>query len=207
MKKFFLIIILLIGLKPESIDSQSISFGLKGETDFSNFILVDANGFQSRIKTGASLGGFLQMELQEHFALQGDFLFHYKTSELNRENQKGDYQYFGNEIAIYGIGKWRLDKGKIYVGIGPFSEFGFSSTLKRNSEKIDLYKKDEARDIPFMQDFNSGFGIMLGYEFQCGFQINAGYKISITNVLDPNSSSFSMFPNTLSFGIGYRLGK
>lgn len=53
---------------------------------------------KSKINIGGTFGGFVKLDLSDHFAVQGDVLFHYKTSSLKLGGVKGDFQYWGLEI-------------------------------------------------------------------------------------------------------------
>lgn len=192
-------------------EKSHLTGGFKTEANFSNFIMSGtsgASGTTSRNGIGATLGGFLNLNVTKHFAVQGELLYHYKSSDLTRNGEKNEFQYWGMEIPMYAVYQWKFkNRARVYAGLGPYTEFGFSAKVKKAGRWIDLYQKNEATDMSVMFDTNSGFGLMGGYEFAFGLQLNVGYKVSITNVLDTNSASFSMFPQTVSLGIGYRFGK
>jgi len=208
----FVSVILLIGysvpIKAQEKHDITVktTWGIKSETNMSSFFVSGISVVDSKMKLGFSAGAFLNLEFSDHFALQGDLLYHYKTSDFKREGINGEYRYWGMEIPVYAIYQWKLSKGnRFYTGIGPCAEFGFSAKLKRNNQKIDLYEKNKnaESEISAMKDSDVGFGIIIGYELSNGFQINAGYKIGVTNILDANSNSFSLRPNTINLGIGY----
>jgi hypothetical protein len=209
MKKMILTIIGIIGFglayvhaQDESHESVKLSWGLKAETNMSNFILSGLSGAKSKMNTGATLGGFIGYNVSKHFSLQGEIIYHFKTSDFIYDGQKSAYEYWGMEIPVYAMLRWDFRRGgRFYMGGGPYSEFGFDARLKKAGETTNLY------DNAAMNDSNSGFGITAGYEFACGIQINAGYKISITNILDANSSSVTLLPAAVSLGLGYRFGK
>jgi len=183
------------------------TWGIKTEMNISGFFVSGTHMIDSKMKPGFSAGAFLNLEFTENFALQGDLLYHYKTSGFDRQDIKGKYRYWGMEIPVYAIYQWKLNKGnRFYMGVGPYAEFGFSANLKRGSQKIDLYEKEgnSESEISAMKDSNVGFGIMAGHEFPNGLQINIAYKVGVTNILDANSNSFSLLPSTISLGIGYR---
>lgn len=178
------------------------TWGLKAEANISNFYLSGIPDAKSKMNAGFAAGGFLNFDFTKHFALQGALLFNNKTSDFELNGQSGKYSYWGVEIPIYAVVKWDLpNQGRIYAGAGPYTEFGFSANLKNQDGKRDLY------DHAAMKDNNTGFGLMLGYEFPTGIQINAGYKVSVTNIIDANSSKATLLPSTLTLGVGYRFGK
>ena len=58
-----------------------------------------------------------------------------------------------------------------------------------------------------MKDSDTGFAFKLGYEFASGLQLNAAYKMSMTDVADANNGVAELRPLSFSFGIAYRWGK
>lgn len=120
----------------------------------------------------------------------------------------GTFHYCGVEIPMYAMYHLHFKANRqLYVGIGPYTEFGFEAIYKRNKVKSDLYEKDETSGVPILRDSNTGFGIKLGYEFSRGFQLNVSYKASITNLAGANSNTAKMYPHALSVGMAYRFGK
>jgi opacity protein-like surface antigen len=214
MKKKILTAIIIAGTGMANISAQNdfkkeslLTGGLKLEANLSNFIL-SGTSVTAKKNLGVTFGGFLNLDISKHFALQGELIYHYKSSDLSRDDEKNKFQYLGMEIPMYAVYQWKFkNRARLYAGLGPYTEFGFSARVKKDGKWIDLYKKNEATDMSIMFDTNSGFGLMAGYEFASGLQMNIGYKVSITNVLDANSASFSMFPQTISLGIGYRFGQ
>lgn len=198
------------GTGAKSFNEQKIIFtgGVILETNTSGFIHSGINGSQSKMKLGFSTGGFLNLGISKTFSVQGEMLFHYKNSDFEWSNQKGEYRYWGMEIPIYAMYHHYFSKTNcLYIGIGPYTEFGLGATFKYNGIKQDLYQKDGTTKLPALRDSNTGFGIKAGYELISGLQINATYKASITNLLDENSSTIKMHPQTISIGIAYRFAK
>ncbi|MDR2955244.1 MAG: PorT family protein [Prevotella sp.] len=212
MKKIIFILILattfcsiLVAQEKDKYLDIKVTWGVKAEVNISGFFVSGMSEISSKMRTGGTGGGFINVELTKLFALQGEILWHYKSSDFIRQGNKGDFQYWGTEIPMYAMFRWNLKNDRrVYIGIGPYGEFGYSAKLKRAGKTIDLYEKDKATELSAMEDFNSGFGVTAGYEFANGLQINVGYKVSITNVLDANSSSIKMHPETVSIGLGYR---
>lgn len=207
MKKIILACAMLVGLGTSSVTAQDLntgdkklSFGVRAEANMSNHLLSDMDDYQSNLKIGASLGGFAKFDLHRNFAIQPEVLFHYKASELELKSTgaKQDFEYWGMEIPIYGLAQTQLWNGRGYVGLGPYVGFGFSSKLGG----VDSY--EEINGQKQMQRWDVGAGCMLGYEFNFGLQINAGYKIGFIDALDANKSNASMNNQTISLGLAYR---
>lgn len=178
------------------------------EANLSGFIHSGFNRSNSKMKIGMTVGGFAELALSEHFSIRGEMGFQYKCSQFGWSNNLGTYNYWGMEIPIYIAYSVTLCKKKrIYLGIGPYTNFGLSSHFKNGNEKIDLYEKDVNTGFPSMRDSDTGFGIKIGYEFPCRLQLNMGYRVSVNNLIDANSSNVKMNPQTFSLGLSYRFGK
>ena len=184
------------------------TWGIKTEFNSSGFIISKTSDVAGEMKIGASGGGFVNFEIAEHFALQGELMYHYRTSDINISGLHRDFRFWGMQIPIYAIYQWKFAREcKFYAGLGPYAEFGFDAKLKWAGEKLDLYKKDVTTEVSTMKDSDVGFGIIIGYEFAKGIQVNVDYKIGVTNILDANISALKMFPHAAGLGIGYRFGK
>lgn len=207
MKKVILTFAVVFGLGVLQSNAQSISGGIKADANTSNFLLKDMDGSKSNLGFGASLGGFMKVELTENFAIQPELMFHFKNSEMEVKatGEKTDYQYFGTEIPIYFVGQTVIGNGKFYIGVGPYVGFGFDAKYKvSGADNIDLYKKDKQTDKAAMQRWDLGAGAMIGYELVSGIQINVGYKMGFINALDAGKDNSKMRNQTISLGLGYR---
>jgi hypothetical protein len=217
MKKTTKIASLLIGIflfqasaQAETFKDVSITGGVKAEANLSGFILSGMPDVKSKMNIGATAGGFLNWSISEHFAIRGELLYHYKSSNFTRGEAESKYQYLGMEVPIYAVFQQTNSRdGHYYIGFGPYTEFGLSAKIHQNGKTIVLYKKngDETDGISALYDSNSGFGIIIGYEFACRLQVNTSYKLSITNVLNNADNSDVMLPVGISLGLGYRFGK
>lgn len=195
---------------PQEYSSKRIqvSGGIKLESNYSNFLHSRISGGKSMMKPGVTAGGFLNLGILKHFSIQPELLFHYKESDFDQHDRKGIYRYWGIEVPIYAMYHWDLKRGHhLHAGIGPYTEFGLNATLKRDGKKTDLYEKNAENEMSAMQDSNSGFGIITGYDFPFGLQINISYKISISNLLDAHKGSSILRPQTFSLGLAYCFGK
>lgn len=194
--------------QPRESQNPSATGGVILETNISGFFHSGINDGHSGMEAGASIGGFLNLGIARSFSVQGEILAHYKHSRFEWGEKPGVFCYWGIEIPIYAMYHLRVKNGgQFHFGIGPYTEFGLKATYKRDGEKGDLYEKDETKGLPILRDSNTGFGMKIGYEFLSGIQLNATYKVSVTNLLDANSNSIKMYPQAVSIGVAYRFGK
>ena len=128
----------------------------------------------------------------------------YKVSELKNgtTNKKTNYAYWGLELPIYAIGQLQLGKGKGFIGIGPYVSTGLSLVSK--SDNANLYKKDKITNKRRMNRWDVGLGFMLGYEFEKGISLHAGYQLGFVNMLSVQKDDYSMTNLAVSLGIAYK---
>lgn len=191
-------------------DGQGVRFtgGPIVEMNASGFIQSGISGGRSTMDIGANVGGFVDMEITDWFSVEGDLTFQYKSSDFEWTGESGRYKYWGVEIPMYAMLHLPLHNGgRISAGIGPYTNFGLDASYTVGGRKLDVYEKDKDTGLPAMTDTDTGFGIKLGYEFASGLQINVTYRISVTNVVDANSSAAKMHPQAMSVGVAYRFGK
>jgi len=208
MRKGIIVLALVFGFGLVQVNAQGlisaikerVTIGVKGEANYSNFIVSDMPGYKSEMGVGANIGPTIRFDISKHFAIQEDILFTYSSSEFTKDGIKDTYQYFGTEVPIYLTGQWgTLPGGRIYGGIGPYFGMGFSAKLKDSD--INLYKKVDGKT--FMKRVSYGAAAYIGYEFRFGLQVNASYKIG-ANTLDAKKDDSKMCPQSISLGIGYR---
>lgn len=183
-----------------------ISCGVKAEANMSGIIKTGSEKLETSMRPGVSAGGFLNLQVSSHFSVQADFLLHYKNSILEQNATRGHNVYFGGEIPLYFLYHFQLAplSGRWSVGGGPFTEFGFKSSITYNGKTMDMYKIDEASGYPIFRDSNSGFAVLVGYEFPCGLQLNAGYKVGVSSLVDADQRVVALRPHTVSVGVAYR---
>lgn len=178
------------------------------EMNASGFIHLGIAGGRSEMEIGANVGGFLDMGIADWFSVQCGMVFQYKTSRQSWRQESGRFEYVGVEVPVYAMFHVPLrGGGRFSVGVGPYTDFGFSASYKVGGHSLDVYEKNDATGLPAMKDNDTGFGFKLGYEFNSGLQVNATYRVSVTNVIDANSNKAKMYPQAMSVGVAYRFGK
>lgn len=186
-----------------------LSCGFKAEANVMSLIHWGDEPVTTSMRAGSSLGAFINYRLSRLFSIQLDAFLHYKNSIIQKGETTGKHQYFGDELAFYFMYHLPVKKAKgvFTFGIGPFAEFGFKSIIRYNGKEFDFYEVNPETGMSTVRDSNAGFAYFIGYEFPCGIQINAAYKISVSNLLDTDDKSYALRPQTFSIGIAYRFGK
>ena len=192
MKKILLILFILCSVHAYS---QTISYGISGGPNFTNF---PGNGTlnlspSNDYITGFHVGGLLDIKFQS-FSLQPGILFTTTGGEgkvyfYNGSNGVTDYvinkivlDYI--EVPINFLYRIKTDNGSVFLGGGPYFSFGVSGKISYAINKDygttdNLSFGNDSSDINVL-DF--GVNTLEGYQFDSGFVISGGYGFGLTNV-------------------------
>lgn len=182
--------------------------GIKGDIVFLNFQTKEAPGAISTLTPGGSLGGFMDIWFKDWIGIRPELNLNYKQTVMGWESNSGKMKSFGIEVPIYVVGRFDVfKKHHIFVGLGPYTEFSCYAHWSIGNRDVDLLKINSDGE-PMIQDNQSGFGAILGYEFGNGIAIDISYKLCCFNILQPNSSQgVSLYPQTISLGMAYKFGR
>jgi hypothetical protein len=198
--KVFVFLFLLIIASLFKVNAQaSVSGGLKIEVNVHQFWLYDLDDYTSKEKIASNLGGFLEIELSDKFAVQPEMMFFFRNSSIRYNKQDDDFQQWGMTIPVYLVGREYIDNGTGYFGLGAYAGFGFNARMKNANTA--LYEKKEKRAILNRWDY--GISVMLGYEYSSGIQINAGMQLGLKDQLDSCKNNAAVINKTVTLGIGY----
>lgn len=186
----------------------AVSGGVKADAVFLNFLKKAAPGAVSELTPGGSVGGFVQVDFNDTFGLRPELNLNFKRNTFSWEVNSGKMKSMGIEIPVYVTAGWNIfGTHRIFIGLGPYTEFCYYARWEIGDRKVDMLELNEDGE-PMIQDSQSGFGALLGYEFGCGLSIEASYRICCYNILKPNTSQgVSLFPQTVGFGIAYNFGR
>ena len=202
MKKIFLVclsVMMTTGLV--TVNAQTpVTYGVKAEANMSNFLLSDLDDQTSTMKLGPTVGGFMNIGLHPNFSIQPEVMFYFRHSKMETGATEDDFRQWGMQVPVYLLGQTYTNNGKFYAGVGPYLGLGFDARYK--DADLDLYKK--VNDEADMNRWDFGLGALVGYEFQNGVQINAGYQLGLVDQLDAMKDDAGMRVQTVSLGVGYR---
>lgn len=199
MKKIILTSVLSIcGAIVMSINAQTTtSFGIKLNGNLTNVKLSNLQRNDS-FKPGVALGGFTKIEFSKHFALQPELLLNYTEKKAWSGDERVKFKYASVEIPVYALGQYEAGNGKLFFGVGPHIGYGFSA----DSRKEGLPDYAEGANKIELSHWYMGGGVIAGYEFKNGLQINAGYQLGYD--LRSKNKKSSMDTQTISLGVGYK---
>lgn len=173
-----------------------ITWGVKADMNLSNFLHSDIDDFKSTMRVGPSLGGYMRVDLHDNFAIQPELSVFYKNSKSEIGSAEDTFKQWGMQLPIYALAQSENFAGRIYGGFGPYVGLGFDARYK--DEDVNLYKK--ADDKTPMERWDVGLGFLAGYEFNNGFQINAGYQFGF---IDQLNGSGKLKNQAVNIGVGY----
>lgn len=184
---------------------MKVEGGIKADVTFLNFKKADAPGAVSTLTPGATVGGLMDIWFKEWIGIQPEVNLNFKQTVLGWEDNGGRMQSFGIEVPIYVTG--RLDvfgNDHVFLGIGPYTEFMCYARWMIGERKVDLLEIHDSGE-PMIQDTQSGFAAVFGYDFGGGLAMSVSYRICCFNILQPNTSQgVSLFPQSISFGLAYK---
>ena len=200
-----------------------VSGGVLAGANMSNFLITrDHQTMSSYMRVGAEFGGFIDFALSKHFAIQPQVLFTAQENRFAVTDSANRLWSFGMEIPVYFLGRFgNLEKGYVQFGGGIFTHFTFASNIVNKYRNVDenvdpstvTPAKDQHDYSRLYSLHNNHFGIcvMVGYEFKFGLQINAQYKISLSDIAGFYSemkgkevANALIYPQCVSLNLGYR---
>jgi len=200
-----------------------VSGGLVVNANLSNFIISrNHNAMSSYMRIGGEFGGFLDFRITKHFSIQPQVILIAHQNYFAATDTANHLWSFGMEIPVYFLGRFgSLERGYIQFGGGIFTHFTFASNIRGKYKNVDdptatteTVKPIDTHDysrLYSLHDNHFGVAITLGYEFPIGIQINAHYKISLSDIAGFYSENKGkeiaealIYPQSVSLGIGYR---
>ena len=210
----------------DSLDQEKlpklVSGGLLAGVNMSNFIITrNHKPMSSYMRVGGELGGFIDFSITKNFAIQPQVIFTAHQNYFAATDTTNRLWSFGVDIPIYFLGRFgNLEKGYIQFGGGIFTHFTFASNVANKYRPYDpssvgtYNPKSDGYDYSRLyQLHNNHFGVclMVGYEFSFGMQINASYKVSLSDIAGFYSemkgsevANALIYPQSASLTFGYR---
>ena len=209
----------------DSLDQEKlprlVSGGVLAGANMSNFLITrDHHTMSSYMRVGAELGGFIDFRLTKHFSIQPQVLFTAQENYFAVTDSANHLWSFGMDIPVYFLGRFgNLEKGYVQFGGGIFTHFTFASNIANKYKSVDVAPAPttpptDTHDYSRLYSLhNNHFGICVtvGYEFPFGMQINAQYKISLSDIAGLYSemkgqevANALIYPQCVSLNLGYR---
>jgi len=208
----------------DSLDQEDlpklVTGGVFAGANMSDFLITrDHHTMASHRRVGAEVGGFLDFSISKHFAIQPQVIFTFHQNYFADTIQNNHLWSYGFEIPVYFMGRFgNMKQGYVQFGGGIFTHFTFAS----NKGRYKSYDKEHAQSLIEEDGYdysrlyslhNNRFGLcfMVGYECSFGMQINAQYKISLSDIAgfydEMKGQAIAdalIYPHSISLCVGYR---
>ncbi|NML37157.1 PorT family protein [Chitinophaga sp. G-6-1-13] len=191
MKKFLFALLAVTSVATGTYAQKKVNYGLKAGLNLSN-----SNAQFDDIRAGIFAGGFAEIKLNKHWALQPELVYYRNVSpglayftpddHVVRAKKKEDF------IAIPLMVKYYI-KPKLYVEAGPEVNF----VLAAKEEGL-----GHSQNITFLYDrLNVSGSLGVGYQLPHGFGVNARYSLGVQSPgVGPSATTYN---NTGKVGITY----
>lgn len=214
----------------DSLDQEKlprlVSGGIMAGANLSNFIITrNHHAMSSYMRIGAELGGFMDFRITKHFSVQPQVVFTAHQNYFAATDTANHLWSFGADIPIYFLGRFgNMQKGYIQFGGGIFTHFTFASNIANKFKNVEestatdpatpTTKPVDTHDysrLYSLHDNHFGVAVTVGYEFPIGIQINAHYKVSLSDIAGFYSENKGkeiadalIYPQSVSLGLAYR---
>jgi len=174
---------------------------------------------------GAEAGTFVDYQLARHLLVEVQFVLALQSGTYvaaqedpgfllwSREgtfSRVADMRLWGMDIPLYLVGLIPAGGGCFRLGAGPFTHLTFNAWSPGDKDFVTPYKRvvsvDDVTGKPryLLNDSHAGIGVLFGYEFKSGLQLNLGGKYSLIDIINYESERSHARPYKLSAGVGYR---
>ncbi len=209
----------------DSLDQEKlprlVSGGVLAGANMSNFIITrNHHPMSSYMRIGGELGGFLDFRMSKHFSIQPQVLFTAHENYFAVTDSANHLWSFGMEIPVYFLGRFgNMQHGYFQFGGGLFTHFTFASNIANRYRSVDTPISEGTKPTGDGYDYsrlytlhNNHFGLCFtaGYEFPFGMQINAMYKVSLSDIAGFYSemkgkevADALIYPQSVSLVLGY----
>ena len=210
----------------DSLDQEKlprlVSGGLLLNANLSNFIITrNHKPMSSYMHIGGELGGFMDFRITKHFSIQPQVILTAHQNYFAATDTANHLWSFGMEIPVYFLGRFgNMEKGYIQFGGGIFTHFTFASNIRNKYKNVDESNSvtpsapadtHDYSKLYSLHDNHFGVAVTVGYEFPIGIQINAHYKVSLSDIAGfykeykgQEIADALIYPQSVSLGIGYR---
>ena len=192
--------------------AQDIYYGAKVGGNISHlFYSGDDATFNdvSKMKLSTHIGGFVEIMLDDFFAIQPELLYSVKGArfiDLDDDDYKSSLVL--KYISIPVVAKYYVTK-HLDIELGP--QFGYLLSAK-NIVKGSAFQTnygDESASVDqkdTLRDFDLGITGGVGYVFDTGFYLNARYNMGVLNAYESKPEFNDVLRNgTIQFAVGYSL--
>lgn len=201
-----------------------VKFGVKAGATFPNFSISGQDSEDdAKMTTSFYIGGTVTVPVSDRFSLQSGLSFIGKGTESDNLSEfsedgmsvtgKAKINPLYLELPVNAIVNFEAGNGKFFIGAGPYVAMGIAGKVKvtgsatANGSTTTATVKEDIKfgtgDDDLLKRGDFGLNFLAGYELNNGFNIQAGYGLGLSNLLNVDSNIASMKNRVLSIGVGY----
>ncbi len=211
------LLILVALIITNTVQSQEMSFGVKGGVNFAN-ASADILNNENKGIISFYIGGLAEIPINEKFSVQPELLYSQQGTKVEFEFDEGDIVYKLSYINIPLMATYEVSEG-LRLEAGPQIGFLLSAKGEENYEEqlpdISFAKSfhEKASQSQDLSDFfktldlafNIGASYYLAEESVSGVFFSLRYCIGIANVFEnPGPFNNKWTNNTFQAGVGYK---
>jgi len=173
-------------------------------------------------RVGFQIGGMLNAEINDYFAIRPELLFNNVGSKYESNSTSTVFNTNYLSLPINFVGQYPIsDKFKIQGFVGPYAALGLGGTYKskspyEESEGSIKMKKNPLTntDDVYLNSMDFGLNFGLGFQFT-SFVFTANYALGLTNIdchyKDAQYEEFrgnfgKIYNRNITFGVAYLFG-
>jgi len=212
------------GLLIAAVGFSQVSLGVQatGSLSTAKMEFPDGPDFKKKAVFGPGGGFVAQFAVNENFALRSGLAFlqnGVKITSTEIQDGIGEFELEAKtklnylQIPVYALYTKEVSLGEVYLGAGPYANYGVSGKSKlsytytdengdkaSDSEESDAFAKEEDGGTGFKR-FDWGAGAIAGVRLPNGIFAQIGYQYSIGNISNDDASKYHN--QGLQLSVGY----
>lgn len=217
MKKLTLLLGLFLACMVQA-QAQKISGGIKAGVNTTSWggdavqsfseALNSTSALKKEIKTGFHLGGFMNIPLSQHFAIEPGLYYSTKGMTVEQTistnsflNLRADITNESHYLDLPVVAKVTLGQG-FQIFAGPQVSYLLANKVRGEAGLLGFSFEQEVDWESGLREFDFGLTGGIGYQFLNGIQLSAGYDHGLTT-LDAGKSNFDVYNRAVKFSVGY----
>lgn len=204
-----------------SAQTNSVKFGIRAGATFPTMSFSEDSEGTVKMKTSIYAGATADFSLGNKFSIQPGLTILGKGTKLkingtvDLADDEADFDGTGTvhllylEVPVNFIANFQLGNGKAFIGAGPYYAMGINGEQKikatigygGQTESDSSYEDVKFGDNEDFKRHDMGLNFIAGYELSTGINIQAGYGLGLSNIV--NDNDLKVKNRVLSVGLGY----
>lgn len=201
-----------------SVQAQNVNAGIKAGVNLADWggdakqsfsdVLELSSIAETQMKTGYHVGGYLSIPVGNRLVIEPALLYSTKGMKVVQTlvgnsifNVKAEITDDAHYLDLPVVAKVFIADGFHLYG-GPQLSYLISNKLEAEAGVFGFSLGEDFKLDRGLRKFDIGLAAGLGYQFQNGINLGAGYDYGLTS-LDEGAGNFDVFNRVLKFSVGY----